>query len=101
MGNDTTAPQVVPYSQDFSEGKPDEAGGWENYVTNEGRIEVVNGQLRLNDATGNSTYSLTEAILHLDMGGTDQCHQTRHESNTLWLRSSRPACCRGNALRLS
>ena len=58
-----------PYTQDFSSGKPTAAQGWEYYSDNEGRIEVVNGRLRGDDQTGNDTYSLNEAILHLDLTG--------------------------------
>ncbi|MHC4508235.1 MAG: LEPR-XLL domain-containing protein, partial [Planctomycetota bacterium] len=38
---------AVPYSEDFSAGKPGIAGGWEYYSDAEGRIEVVGGRLRL------------------------------------------------------
>ncbi|MHC4500566.1 MAG: choice-of-anchor D domain-containing protein, partial [Planctomycetota bacterium] len=63
-------PQLLPYSQDFSGGQPDAAGGWEYYSDNEGRIAVApNGRLRMDDTLGNSTYSLNEAILHLDLAG--------------------------------
>jgi hypothetical protein len=69
----TPEPQPVrpgqPYTQDFSSGKPTPAQGWEYYWDNEGRIEVVNGRLRTDDQTGNDTYSLNEAILHLDLVG--------------------------------
>ncbi|UCC96383.1 MAG: LEPR-XLL domain-containing protein, partial [Phycisphaerales bacterium] len=54
---------AVPYSQDFSGGKPGIAGGWEYYSDAEGRIEVVGGRLRLDDTAGNGTYSLNEAVL--------------------------------------
>ncbi|MBN1804118.1 MAG: cadherin repeat domain-containing protein, partial [Sedimentisphaerales bacterium] len=65
----TVVPQVIPYSQNFSSGKPDAAAGWEYYSDNEGRIAVVNGRLRLDDTTGNTNYSLNEAILHLNLIG--------------------------------
>ncbi|MCP4256320.1 MAG: LEPR-XLL domain-containing protein, partial [Planctomycetes bacterium] len=58
---------AVPYIQDFSLGKPDAAAGWDYYSDNEGRIEVVNGRLRMDDTAGNSTYSSNEAILHVDL----------------------------------
>ncbi|NQT04083.1 MAG: LEPR-XLL domain-containing protein, partial [Planctomycetes bacterium] len=60
---------AVPYIQDFSLGKPDAAAGWEYYSDNEGRIEVVSGRLRMDDIAGNGTYSLNEAILHVDLTG--------------------------------
>lgn len=69
----TPEPQPVrpgqPYTQDFSSGKPTPAQGWQYYSDNEGRIEVVNSRLRGDDQTGNDTYSLNEAILHLDLAG--------------------------------
>jgi len=60
---------AVPYMQDFSLGKPGGVEGWEYYSDNEGRIEVVNGRLRMDDIMGNSTYSLNEAILHVNLTG--------------------------------
>jgi hypothetical protein len=35
----------------------------------EGRIEVVGGRLRMDDYSYDATYSLNEAILHLDLTG--------------------------------
>jgi hypothetical protein len=61
--------QAVPYVQDFGFGRPGEADGWEYYSDNEGRIEVVGGRLRMDDTVGNSTYSLNESILHVDLTG--------------------------------
>jgi hypothetical protein len=61
--------QAVPYKQDFSLGKPGGTDGWEYYSDNEGRIAVVNGRLRMDDIMGNSTYSLNEAILHVNLMG--------------------------------
>ncbi len=62
-------PQAVPYIQTFTQGKPDGSGGWEYYSDNEGRIQVANGRLRMDDTTGNTTYSLNEAILHVNLTG--------------------------------
>jgi hypothetical protein len=61
--------QAVPYSQDFSLGKPGVAQGWEYYSDAEGRIDVVGGRLRLDDTTDNLTFSLNEAILHVNLTG--------------------------------
>jgi hypothetical protein len=61
--------QAVPYIQDFSLGKPTGSQGWEYYSDNEGRIAVVGGRLRMDDTLGNETYSLNEAILHVDLSG--------------------------------
>jgi hypothetical protein len=61
--------QTVPYSQDFSSGLPDASNGWEYYSTNQGRIQVVGGRLRMDDSVGDGTYSLNEAILHLNLTG--------------------------------
>jgi len=62
-------PQSIPYSQDFSSGLPDASGGWEYYSDNEGRIQIVGGRLRMDDSVGNGTYSLNEAILHVNLTG--------------------------------
>jgi hypothetical protein len=64
-----SAIRTVPYSQDFSSGLPDASQGWEYYSENEGRIQVVGGRLRMDDSVGNGTYSLNEAILHVDLTG--------------------------------
>ncbi len=61
--------QTVPYSQNFSLGKPGIAQGWEYYSDAEGRIDVVSGQLRMDDTTDNFVYSLNEAILHVNLMG--------------------------------
>ena len=66
----TVVPQAFPYSQDFSSGLPTGAQGWEYYSDNQGRIQVVSGRLRMDDSVADYTYSLNEAILHLDL--TDQ-----------------------------
>jgi hypothetical protein len=63
------AAQLVPYTQDFNAGKPGIADGWEYYSDAEGRIEVVGGRLRMDDVSGNTTYALNEAILHVDLTG--------------------------------
>jgi len=64
-------PRDVPWHEPFEEGLPDEAAGWEYYSTNEGRITVVDGQMRMDDSTSNKIYSLNEAIAHLDLRGLD------------------------------
>jgi len=84
----TLIPQVGPYSQDFTLGKPDGFQGWEYYSTNEGRIQVVNGRLRMDDKVDGSTYSLNEAILHLDLRGRSEViltldHFTNDENDSL------------------
>jgi len=60
--------QAVPYIQDFSLGKPTVSQGWEYYSDNEGRMEVIGGRLRM-DAEVDNTYSLNEAILHVNLTG--------------------------------
>ncbi|MBL7147132.1 MAG: LEPR-XLL domain-containing protein, partial [Phycisphaerae bacterium] len=64
----TVVAQAVPYSQDFTLGKPDAVRGWEYYSDSEGRIRVVSGRLRM-DAITDDTYSLNEAILHVNLTG--------------------------------
>ena len=61
--------QDIPYNQDFSSGLPDAVGGWEYYSSNDGRIQVIDGRLRMDDSVGDGTYSLNEAILHLNLTG--------------------------------
>jgi len=63
-------PQMLPYTQDFTT-LSGRAEGWEYVSTKEGRIQVMNGRLRMDDTTGNTTYSQNEAILHLDLQGSD------------------------------
>jgi len=58
-------PQTLPYTQDFIT-KPNRSEGWEYVSTNEGRIKVVDGRLRMDDVTGNTTYSQNYAILRLE-----------------------------------
>jgi hypothetical protein len=67
VNDDPIAVQAVPYSQPFSAGLPDGNLGWEYYSTGEGRIAVSNGQLRMDDKTNNSVYSLNEAIFHVNL----------------------------------
>ncbi|MEJ2647448.1 MAG: NF038122 family metalloprotease, partial [Sedimentisphaerales bacterium] len=71
IGWDLASPSVqqIPYSQDFSSSMPDTSAGWEYYSSNEGRIQVVDGRLRMDDFGENYSYSLNEAILHLDLTG--------------------------------
>jgi len=68
-GGGGTTPQDFLYTQDFTTGKPNTTQGWEYFSNNEGWIEVVNGQLRMDDMVNGSDYSLNEAILHLDLSG--------------------------------
>ena len=63
-------PQPIPYTQNFSSGKPGASGGWEYYSTNGGRIQVLNGRLQMDDNDDNSSdYALNEAVLHLNLAG--------------------------------
>ncbi len=62
-------PQSVPYGQVFAAGKPGAAEGWEYYSTTQGRIEVVAGRLRMDDTLVDTTSSLNEAILHVNLTG--------------------------------
>ena len=61
--------QSAPYGQVFAAGKPGGAEGWEYYSSNQGRIEVVGGRLRMDDTVGDTTSSLNEAILHVNLTG--------------------------------
>lgn len=61
---DILQPVRLPYSQNFSNGLPTDA--WVFYSTGNGRIQIANGGLRMDSASG---FALNEAILHLDLAG--------------------------------
>ncbi len=46
--------------------------GWECYSTNQGRIQIVDGRLTLDDSVADEVWSLNEAILHLDLSHVDR-----------------------------
>ncbi|NIS82303.1 MAG: hypothetical protein GTO14_19325, partial [Anaerolineales bacterium] len=69
VGTVGVQPQSLPYSQDFGAGQPGAMEGWEYYSDNEGQIAIVSGRLRMDDKLGNDTYSLNEAILHVNLTG--------------------------------
>ncbi len=80
-------PQSVPYQQVFAAGKPGAADGWEYYSTAQGRIEVVAGRLRMDDTVVDTTSSLNEAILHVNLTGKTNVqlvldHWTLSDENT-------------------
>ncbi len=55
------------FYEDFNNGLPSE--GWDYYSSNSyGRIQVVNGRLRM-DSTNNNRTALNEAVLHLNLQG--------------------------------
>lgn len=61
-------PQSIPYVQYWnSTTLPEAKDGWRFRSQNEGRIQVVDNALRMDDTTGNNTYSLNEAELHLNL----------------------------------
>jgi len=70
------APQAAPYFQDFSAGQPGAAQGWEYYSDNQGRIQVINGRLRMDDWGPGDPYSLNEAIVHLNLTGKSNIQLT-------------------------
>ena len=57
------------YTQSFSYRVPNENEGWSYYSTHEGRIALAGRRLRMDDQQSNGTYSLNEAVLHLDLAG--------------------------------
>ncbi|MBN2313515.1 MAG: choice-of-anchor D domain-containing protein [Sedimentisphaerales bacterium] len=61
------ASQAVPYVQTFDDEKPGIDEGWEYYSDNEGRIEVIEGWMRMDDSVNNVAYSQNEAIFHIDL----------------------------------
>jgi hypothetical protein len=62
-----TTAQTLPYTQDFTAGQPDATGGWEYYSDIQGRIQITAGRLRMDDFTDSTTYSLNEAVLHVNL----------------------------------
>ena len=69
----------VPYTQDFSSGLPD--AGWSYYSSNQGRIRVAGGQLWMDDTAADSTYSLNEARLYLNLAGKSGVTLTLDHTN--------------------
>ena len=60
-------PQELALSQDFEDGMPSAADGWEYYASNDGgRTRVVEGVLQM-DRAPSGAFSLNEAILHLNL----------------------------------
>jgi hypothetical protein len=74
-------PQVPPCRQEFTEGQPGAAAGWEYYSSGDGRIEVVAGQLRADDQRKDAAYSLNEAILHVDLRNVESADLTLDHQN--------------------
>ncbi|MES2597147.1 MAG: S8 family serine peptidase [Verrucomicrobiota bacterium] len=72
LGGGLFAPVSVPtnYLQSFAKpavpGAPD---GWGFYSSDEGRIAIVSGALRMDDKVAGSLFSLNEAILHANLTG--------------------------------
>jgi hypothetical protein len=82
---EVVVPQVVrpgqSYFQDFSHGMPGNSQGWEYRSTNAGRIEVVDGWLRMDDRVNNRTFSQNEAILHVDLLGQSNVQLSGYHRN--------------------
>jgi len=62
-------PVSPPYNQNFGS-LPTAQQGWRLTSSNEGRIRIVGGALRMDDTSGNSTYSLNRAVLHADLSNS-------------------------------
>ena len=62
----------LDYVQRFDGVIPDVDEGWLLSSSNEGRITVADGMLRMDDSIDGGNYSLNEAVLHLDIGGRTQ-----------------------------
>ncbi|MFW6118722.1 MAG: tectonin domain-containing protein [Planctomycetota bacterium] len=62
-------PQSVPYTQDFSVGRPHMGQGWGFFECEGGRVQVTGGRLRMDDVSDDMVYSLCEGVLHLDLAG--------------------------------
>jgi len=84
-------PQSVPYLQGFNAGKPDAAAGWDYYSSDSGgRIEVVNGRVRI-DRSPSGAYTLNEAVLHLDLSGRSGLELTLDHTSLADERHTMPA----------
>lgn len=69
----TPVPQAVPYVEYWnSPDLPSIADGWRFRSQNEGRIQVVDRALQMDDTTANNTYSLNEAELHVDLANLNR-----------------------------
>ncbi len=73
--------QAIPFAQDFSAGKPNGTKGWDYYSDNQGRIQVIGNELQMDDTTGDSTFSLNEAILHVNLTGMSNVTLTLDHTN--------------------
>ncbi len=83
---------AVPFADSFEAGQLSSAT-WETYSTAQGRIQVVSSdgpyrgtyQLAMDDPIDDGTYSLNEAVLHLNLAGTSLLWrgQTRHGATGL------------------
>ena len=73
--------QAIPYTQNFDAGLPTTAQGWEYYSDNNGRIQVVSGRLRMDDSVSDTTSSLNEAILHVNLTGKSNVVLTLDQYN--------------------
>jgi hypothetical protein len=68
-------------SQDFESGLPQ---SWSEYSDNEGRIQVLNGRLRMDDYGENYDYSLNEVIDSIGLAGKTNVKLTLDHSLDLW-----------------
>jgi len=95
----------LPYTENFSSGKPDYLRGWEYYSNYEGRIQVVGGWLRMDDTTYASAYSLNEAILHLNLSRQSNVALTldhlEHGDEDTALPPSFTGHCEGDGISIS
>lgn len=64
---DGTVVLSVPVSEDFSSGLP--TAGWELLSSHEGRIQVVGGQLQMDDTVEAGLNSRNEATVHVNLAG--------------------------------
>ncbi|MGB2821627.1 MAG: LEPR-XLL domain-containing protein [Phycisphaerae bacterium] len=75
-------PQSLPYAQDFGTGKPGAVLGWQYYYGHaRGRIEVVEGALRMDVRETDIGECLNEAILHVDAAGCSRIVLTLDHRN--------------------
>jgi|GEM_PF-1315083 len=85
---DPVVPVSLPYTQNFAT-KPDAAAGWTYDSTEEGRITVVSGALRMDDRQGNRVYSQNKAVLNVDLAAatnpvlTFRARETSDETHRL------------------
>ena len=84
---------AIPYSQDFGgNGVP---VGWGTTSNNEGRVQFINGEMVMDDTTGNSVYSLNTAGLTVNLANKNSVILSFQHRNNADENASLPATFTG------